>query len=643
MSFSFKETVDKKYQERYEATAPIKEVDALTFVTSSKFLDERPFPFQSLVLKLLYGLWEKYPISEEEQKLLDIFKHNWGININVAEKDPNQFIEILILVLGRRSGKTSLISFIQTYEAYKLICKGDPQKYYGIRRRHPIEITNCAADADQAKSPFTLVKNNIKRLEFFKPYIDYTKDNESELRLFTPADLLENQKIQKRNEDRSKGTPRANLLEGSIIIKAIATSASSKRGNAIISLTFDEFAHFDRAKLSGSNTTDADILTEMPHTDYAMFKALTPSVKDFGKDGKILVISSPKEKGGEFYKLYCDSGGREQINPNMVEPNPNYLMLQWATWEANPTKKYEDFEGDFKKDPLGATMEYGAHFGELSSTFMDASKVDAMVSVNKCLTTWGEYGRSYIMAVDPASKGDTYAVAWGHSETNHHGHITYYIDGIFGFRPEHKFIEGKTLRVLINPDKVLNFITGVANSLINGGGTVLEICYDQWSSASSIFALQKLGYTAFETTFTNKYKSEMYGDFLEKLNLGQIVCFGAPANDPPAAHQVDFSQNWHEQAKLELKYLEKVTSGNTTYYGAPNSGPVTTDDVADVIANVVHRLVLRNSPNAQNLKKIYQQSGKPVVARSGIKASRCSAGFFPSNPTKKLITRIRRG
>jgi len=792
MSYSFKKIVEDEYTQRVQATAPIKEVDAITFVTSSKYLDEKPFPFQSLVIKLMYGLWKKYPISADEQKILNILRENWGINIDLKTRDLNQFVEILILVVGRRGTKTSLISYIQTYETYKLICKGNPQKYYGIRPRHTIEIVNCltknsyitlenghtkqitklkandvvlsvgehgvqtsrvkdvwcsgekdvleiktdnktieaslghkfykllpetdtsrsrksgwipasklkkgdyigiltkvpnlqgntsphetdkkfknrllpkgmewakirsikslgkqvtydveienthnffangvfvhncAKDGEQAKSPFMLTKDNIKRIPFFQPYIDHTKDNESELRLFTPADVYENKKIFEYNENRPKGSLKKNFLEGSILISAVTTSAASKRGKAIINLCFDEFAHFDRAKITSGGITDQDILTEMPQTDYAMFKAITPSVKDFGKDGKILCISSPREKGGEFYKLYCEAGGREQHNPDSIIPNPEYLMLQLASWEANPNRPKEQFTGNFKKDPVGANMEYGAHFSDPSSTFIDSVKVDAMIDVTKRFTTEGIYGYGYIITVDPASKGDTYAIAWGHCEENR-GNPQYHIDGLFGFRPPIVIVDGKQKKMEINPEKVTNFIVDLAASITRTGGHILEICYDQWNSVSCIFKLQKLNYPAFETMFTNPYKGKIYGDFLEKLNINQIKCYGAPPKYSEAAFKLEYFDGWVEQAKLEIKYLQQDVQGNATFYHAPTSGPVTTDDFADVISNLVHRLALRRSPDAKTMRELYKQTGRPVKTNSGIKPSLGSTGFF---------------
>jgi len=612
--FSFKNKIHKQYQTRLQATAPIKEVDAYVFCTSSKYLGERLFPWQSLAIKVYYGLWEKYPITEEEQAILDKLKERWHINIDLTKRNPNQHVEIFILVLGRRSGKSSLISFIQTYEVYKLICKGDPQKYYGIRRRHPIQVVNCAKDGEQAQDPFRLCKDNIRRIPFFSKYVDWSKDNESELRLFTPADLYENDQIRKYNATRPQGTQKKNLLEGSILISAFTTSAASKRGKAIILLILDEFAHFDRAKSVSGGITDEDILQEMPQTDYAMLKALSPSTKDFNIeekgifDGKIIMISSPREKGGEFYKHYCLAGGSEQANPNREDKESSYLMFQLATWDCNSKYTQKALAGEFKKDPVGANMEYGSHFGEPSTSFIDSEKIDQMINQSFPMIYVGKWKHQYIISVDPASKGDTYAIAWGHAEGEQ-----FIIDGLHGFRPKviTNEVTNRPIRIPVNATKeVAPFIKQLAGYL-SREGILLEIVFDQWNSSDSIAMIKAAGFTAVETFFTNKYKGAMYTNFLEKLNLGAVHCFGKrPVSIPPGMPA--YSPGWLEQTKLELKHLTKTTSGDTVFYKAPDNGPVQTDDFADVCGNLVHRLTLYQSGDRQIYKELYKQTGKPL-------------------------------
>lgn len=641
--FNFKELVDSQYASRVAATAPIKEVDAYIFCTSSKYLGERLFPFQSLLIKVMYGLWKKYPLDNDEQKIIDILKNVWNIDLKLAERDPQKFIEILILVLGRRAGKSSLVSFIQTFEAYKLICKGDPQAYYSIRRRHPIWIVNTAKDGSQAQDPFRLCKDNIRRIPFFEKYVDWSKDNSEELRLFTPADLYENEQIRKYNSSRSKSTPKKNLLEGSIMIAAFTTSAASKRGKAIIVLIMDEFAHFERTKTVSGGATEEDILAEMPQTDYAMLKALSPSTKDFiipDKnifDGKVIMISSPREKGGEFYRNYCLAGGTEQTGAIAEEINDNYLLMQLATWECNPKYPREVFDLDFKKDPIGANMEYGAHFGEPSTSFIDAEKIDGMVKEHIQMSYVGQWQRQYIISVDPASKSDTYAITWGHVEND-----IIVVDGIQGFRPKvvHNKITGKIVQLPVRTDEVVKFIKALAASLCYQG-VLLEIVFDQWNSLQSITELKNAGYVALETFFSNKYKTAMYTNFLEKLNLGSVHCFSRPPEftfdgAPP------YLEGWLEQMKLELKYLTKTITGDIVKFGHPKSGPIQTDDFADTIANLVHRHGLYQSGDRQVYKDLYKQTGRPVKHQPTSRAGARIPGMFQNRGKGASIKDIMR-
>ena len=594
---TFKDLVDKKYEERVLLTAPIEPVDALTFITSHKWLGERPFPFQSLVLKLLYGLWEKYPITEEEQKIVDILKTEWNIDLDLEHRNVKQVIEVLILVIGRRGSKSSVVSWIASYEAYKLVCKGNPQKYYNIRERHPIHIRNCASDGEQAKETFNLVKDNIKKLEFFQKYIDFDKDNETELRLFSPYDLFLNSQIKKFNEGRPKGSMKKNLLRGSICIESVTTSAATKRGPAIQTLIFDEFAHFSRASY---RKRIAELL-DAPQTDHAMWTALTPAVKDFGNDGLIIAISSPSEKAGEFYSLYCSAGGKEQSEKDKGYKNINYLMLQLSTWQANPNPQYSkiSLDGEFHKDPSSAAMEYGAHFGEPSSTFLNPEKIDSMVISGAPILLKGRPGQLYIITVDPASKSDTYAIAWGHREDR--PEERYWIDGLKGFEPTIKKLEdGKIVMERIDPDVVMDFLLNLITNLSVMGKQVMEICYDQWSSIDSVNKLRKMKLPAFETTFTNSYKGEMFGTFLEQLNQGNVFCYGV--DESPL-------ENWPGKLRLELKYLQKIISGGTVYYAAPTSGPVTSDDFAVTTANLVHRLNLRKDMSSKVIRELHRQLG----------------------------------
>lgn len=594
----------------------LEEVDAIEFMTSPKFLGEKLLPVQSLIVKILYRLWWKYPPTKEEQAILDILRNEWNIDIDL---DRQEAVLFLILVLRRRSTKSTTFSLIATYEAYSLICKNNPQVYYGIRERHPIHIMHVAAAGDQAEDVFTLTRDNIKKVPFLKTYVDFQKDNTTELRLFTPYDLKLNDEIRYRNSlvERGKGLQKETLLPGSITIESVTTSAATHRGKSIKCLMFSEFAHFARAKVGGND--EEAIFSENPKTDYATWKAFTPSTKDYGKYGIVMAESSPREKGGEFYNQYCIAGGVEQDKPEEVIPDPRYVLLQLATWQSRygePNYSYEAYEGEFKKDPIGANMEYGAHFGNPSGQFIQEEWIIRVPQPQVVRSFSNPRLHKYIISIDPGGKAkkkkaDTYVVAWGHAEGDLHGEyekeqvVTYCIDGMKGWDSKIEPLgNGRYNQIPVNPNEVLDFILSLVESL-GGRGNIAEIVFDQFDSSAPVATLQGLGLPAIETTFTNPYKSEMYGDFIQKLIASQVKMYGVDEDGCIA--------RW----ALQMKYLQRITQGNYTFYQHPSSGPVQNDDFPDATANLVHRLCMMTTPTERSIQKARQSRGYPIQVKRG--------------------------
>lgn len=585
--------------------SPIQEVDAFTFVSSSSYLNEDPTPFQRIVLKTLYNLWRYYPPDKEESDLIRILRMNWNIKLDLNRTDP---VWQLVLCLGRRSTKSTISSFLASYGMYSLICKGNPQEYYGIRERHPIYITHVASAGNQAKDVFTLTSENIKKTEFFRPYIDFDKDNSTELRLRSPFDLWKNDEIIRRNALLRRGEPKENLLPGSLNIKSITTSATSHRGEATFMLILSEFAHFMRAEMN-IKSADETIMSENPRTDYAVYKALAPSVKDFGSDGKVIIESSPAEKGGEFYFHYCVAGGMQQEHYEEVTPDPDYALIQLATWEARPSMPRETFDRDFRTDPIGADSEYGAKFRNPSGSFITEELINSIPVPNKPIIKVNPNTWKFIITLDAGGKAkakpaDTYALGWGHSEiTSVSPEPVYWVDGLKGWDQKIKDLgSGMIEKIPVNPNEVMAYLLDLISNL-GGRNYVVEVCYDQWENSSAISTLQSEGYNAIETTFTNPYKGAMYGNFLTQAELGKIHMYGEDEG------------GWIDRWKLEMKYLQRITAGNVTYYKHPDSGPVRHDDFADVVANLTYRLLLRAEPTKQSMQEARKNGSSPIQKR----------------------------
>ena len=609
----------------------IPEVDAFEFITSPEFLSIDPRPWQSVQIKTFYSLWPYRPPTTEEENILKILKNEWQITVDLDNTSP---ITEMVLVDGRRAGKSALMSFIAPYEMYSLICKYDPQEYYHFIDRLPIHVLHVAAAGEQASDMFTFTKNRLRACRFFDPYFDWTKYNEAEMRLFTPCDLDENRKILAENARIPRGQPKKVLLEGSLTIESVTTRAASSRGKAIKLLIFSEFAHLDRPEFESAFIADS-LAEETQQTDYAMKKALTPSVRDFGDEGRILYESSPSERGGEFYAVYCATGGVEQEHPENARRPKHMALMQLSTWQCDPKMSRESLEDEFASDPVGKNMEYGAHFGNPSGAFISEPVIQSMPQANVPMCrVCNHLDQRFVISVDPGGQAkkkvaDSYVVSWGHYQI---GMETLWLDGMQGWHQ--KVIpagNGEFQKILVDSDEVLAFIVQLTNDI--GRQYILEVVYDQWNSATAVSSLQKLGLPGLETFFTNPYKAEMYGNFLGLANTGKIKSYGIDINGSILAWQT------------ELKYLQRYIAGGTVYYSHPSSGPCMHDDYADSVANLVYRLSMLQSPTRQSLEDRVRQNLAPTTRPRTVQPTKggnlaYSGRSFSSFQPSKIKTRV---
>ncbi len=609
-NFNFSDYADHIMDESVISYDAIEPVDMMEFITSSEFLNEDPTTFQRVAIKILHNLWEIYPPDAEELQLIETLRRNWDIVVEFGREDP---VEKFVMTLGRRSTKSTVASFFATYALYTLVCKGNPQKYYGIRERHPIYVTHVAAKGEQAENVFTLTKDNLRKVPFFNPYIDFDKHNATELRIFSPYDVYLNNQIKSQNVLIPRGEKKLPMLPGSLYAKSITTSAATNRGDAIFMLLFSEFAHFQRARMDMSKSSE-QIMEENPLTDYAIDKALVPSVKDFGLDGKVIYETSPAEKGGQHYHHYCVASGVEQEEETREPRARGYALLQLSTWEARPTITRDSLQVEFDTDPVGATSEYGAHFRNPSGAFIAESVINSIPQPDSPMILINPSNWRFIICVDAGGSGkvktaDTYGVGWGHTSIKaQEEDAIYWIDGFKGWDAELKDLGmGQSTEVPVDPNMVLQYIIDLVKDL-GGRNFISEICYDQWQNQSAVSTLQALGVPAIETTFTNKYKGLMYGDFLAKANRGQVKMYGQDI------------EGWVNRWKLEMKYLQRITAGKVTYFRHPDSGPVRHDDFADISANLVHRLSIWSYPTKETTKENFlKKQGRQVRKQRVVK------------------------
>jgi len=532
------------------------EVDIITFCEHQNYLDQPLHGVEKIILKIYYGLpldsenktlkIRSFPYDKEGKSFTEVEYARFLMEQNRTNlqdfEEVRKRIE-LVLVCGRRSGKTFLASIITAYEAYKLIIKSDPQKHYKLPQGEEIRIINVASTTDQALVLAKATQNRILSSAWFKPYVH--SKNQSEIRLRTKHDLE-----LFKEETRIHG--KAIDAHVSLKLMALPCTARGIRGGSVIVGILDEIAHF--------------IDNEGNRSGDQIYEALTPSVATFGLDGKILCISSPYVKGGIFYDLYLDAMGREGSEPDL-----NKIMFRIPTWEMNESITFEFIESEKKRNPESFDSEFGAEFLSVIAGYIKfPERIDeCVVRQTESATAMGNY--NHYVAVDPASNSNGYALAMVHIEQR----ITTKTENgrVIKEKKDHVVLDKwKTWNLkdeefegqpYIDEEIILDYIENLAQRF-----RIAKIGYDQFDSSSSVLKLRKLGLDAIKTPFSRSYNTKMYTNLRNLIYEGRLEIF----------------QN--DLGIQELKCLQERRVGKRQIIvEAPKQGEVTTDDLADVLAN----------------------------------------------------------
>lgn len=362
-------------------------VDVITFVEASWGLNIKLLPVQRFILKCLYGMelntFDKninvpdvtnehilYTFSEVEF-LKWLYEEG---RCNVDETEGKIFQE-LVLAIGRRGTKSTLSSCISNYELYKLVKRGDPSKFYNFPPNTQISILNVAPTDDQSGIVFDMTKAMAMRCPYMRDRSLH--DTMTYFDLQTDADI------------KMHGRPKASLVS-----IAGGCSSNALRGRNAIIVVMDEMAHFidNNGRFSGSE----------------VYKALTPSISSFGRDGKIISISSPYAKFGSFYDRFVQSFDEPEIT----------LMFKMYSSMVNPTIPTEILKAARRRDRVGFGCEYGGEFSDSVVAWIDDED-----EFKRCVIRDKPNGRgvrdiNYFMGIDIGFKNDGNAISIVHKEKN---------------------------------------------------------------------------------------------------------------------------------------------------------------------------------------------------------------------------------
>jgi hypothetical protein len=374
-------------------------LDALDFVESPQGLGIKLYPVQRVLLKLIFGI----PMDKNEhevpvydvfcEKLLYTFKeteyikyvHDKG-RINISswqDANPDGYNEIVAIV-GRRGGKSQLVSAIATYKLYKLLNIRSPQDYYGLVSGSPIDFTFMAQDSEGSSRLYDKMKEDVNRAPFFAPFLKNM--NTEEMTFVSEADR------HKRD------------ITPSIKVASFPCTTNAVRGPSSLLLALDEFA-FYRAQI-GSNSDE-------------IYKAAAPATMQFKaggtRDGKresmILIITSPNGKIGKYYDLY--QSGMKMGNDSDI------LAFRCSTAEMNPRSDVGFLKKEFRENPDVFMTEYGGDFLEAAQSYVRLSTIDDCIDHDRYnLETFSEksIGRKFFWGLDLGMQHDGTGLAISHWE-----------------------------------------------------------------------------------------------------------------------------------------------------------------------------------------------------------------------------------
>lgn len=223
----------------------------------------------------------------------------------------------LVLVVGRRGGKSRVLALIATW----LSAFVDYKPYLDPGERGVVQV--LAADRDQAKIILRYVK------AFFK--------------------LPMLVKLVERNSQFGLD------LSNSVSIEVTTASFRSVRGRTVVAALADEIAFWND---EGANP-DAEVI-----------KAIRPSMATI-PNSMLLLASSPYARKGVLWDMHRQHHGKD---------DSRVLSWQAATDVMNSSIDPQYLADQYERDPASASAEYGAQFRTDVEAFISAEAVDAVTS-----------------------------------------------------------------------------------------------------------------------------------------------------------------------------------------------------------------------------------------------------------------------
>lgn len=290
-----------------------------------------------------------------------------GENPPPSRKEPYQEF---CLILGGRSGKSTLASAIVTYESITV----DWTKFV---RKGELAWALVIATKEQQASDIgrNMIFANIEKSPYLREYI-----------IDDPEMLV--------SKSMPKTRTGVKVLKTGIAITAFPCSARVGRGYPIAIVVMDECAWYSK-------------YSKVENNDQGIYDSIFPRLIQFENYSRTLLITTPGEKTGLAYDRYK----RKNQNKDL------YYCIKIPTWKIRTDFGKEFFKRHKRLSPLGYVREFGAEFMSTMQPLINKDSVEHVCRQDAESFIPYNPEQTYMMAIDQAF-GDTdrFAIALGHVE-----------------------------------------------------------------------------------------------------------------------------------------------------------------------------------------------------------------------------------
>lgn len=566
--------------------ATYKIFNVIDYIESSWGLSMTLYPVQRFIVKMFYNIPLDTTLPDEptkrititdmfRSKVLHVFTEKEYLEYlydngrcNIREQDHNR--RELILACGRRGGKTSLAGIFASYEIYRLLSLGNPQKYFGLPQGNRIQVISVATDKEQAGILFNEVTAHTAKCDYFTPFL--ANNTQSYVTLRTPYE------IDKYGATTRQGDGKFVSYNGKASLRLAFKSCVAKglRGMGNIVIILDEFAHFQvKGQASAAEIYSAIVPSTMAFSP----KDPANPIKPIGPvESRIILISSPLNKEGKFYELFHQAMSRGPGSENL-------LAIQAPTWEMNPTAPDTYLKQKYYADPAVFMVEHGAQFSDRLRGWLEREEdLLACIDAEHRPVERGMSRAPYFLGIDVGLINDGTTVCLCRVEGDHiivDYHESWYA-GI-PWKDVNPHLQSPSTPYAAQLDKVerLDF-DEIANWIVSlcQRYYVVAGLFDRWNGIPLEQALHKKGLTQFQSDFFSKdQKSKMFQAAKLMMFDRKLVLYDWPR---PEGARLGRSPFCHELLNLQAEQH----SSNMVVVSAPKIAGAH-DDISDAFVRAV--------------------------------------------------------